>query len=106
MNKAAQQPRNDSAETKKDAKPQNVVPIRADNDSDPLAHFKGEDETVARSAHPPAAKRAVPKRTLIGIAASVALIAGAAAAIVYARQRVSVPSRSAAPASTERARLN
>jgi len=107
MNKAAHQPRNDSAETtKNDAKPQNVVPIRADNDSDPLAHFKGEDETAARPVHPPAARRAIPKKALIGIAAGVLLIAGTAAAIVYARQRVSVPSTGAAPSPTERARLN
>ena len=106
MNKAAQQPRKDTAESKHDALPQNVVPIRADNDNDPLAHFKGEDETVSPPARVVPARRVISKKALIGMAAGVLLIAGTAAAIVYARQRASAPSRAAVPTLTERARLN
>jgi hypothetical protein len=107
MSKAAQQqPRHDSAETKNDPKPQNVVPIRADTDNDPLANFKGEDETAAAAAKLAPARRAMSKKALIGIAAAVVLLGVAAGAIVYARQRASVPARTAPPTPTERARLN
>lgn len=109
MNKAAQQPRKESAETKSDPKPQNVVPIRADNDSDPLAHFRGEEEAAtlppARSA-PARRANAVSKNTILAAAAATLFVAAVAAAMGYARQRVSVPTTTAPPAPTERARLN
>ena len=109
MTKAAQQTRKDSAETKSDGKPQNVVPIRADNDSDndPLAHFRGEDEPAPQPTRPAPARRSVSKNTVLAaIAATVFVAAVATVLVYYARQRVNVPSASVQPAPSERARLN
>jgi hypothetical protein len=106
MNKAAQQPRKDSAD-KNDVKAQNVFPIRADSDNDPLAHFKGEDEAAAPPPpKPPPVRRVPPKRVLTGVIAAAVVVGIAAAALVYARQRVNLAVPAAKPAASERARLN
>lgn len=97
MTKLAQQNRRDSAD---------VVPIRADNDADPLDHFKGEDEPVGPPARPVPARGAISKNVWVGIGAGVALIALVAGIVVYARQRATVRVPVANPVAAERARLN
>jgi serine/threonine-protein kinase len=105
MTKAAQQTRKDSADAKADGKPQNVVPIRAENESDPLAHFGVEGATeVAVVASPP--RRAVSKKLLGGIASVVVVSIGVVATLVYARQRTNPPRASGKPDVLEHARLN
>src|SRR5215470_16150667 len=107
MNKAAQQTRKDSADTKNDVKTQNVFPIRNDSDNDPLAHFKGEDEAAAPPpSKPPPVRRAPPKKVMTGVIAAAVIAGVAVAAIVYARQRVNQTVPAARPAASERARLN
>src|SRR3954454_25349139 len=106
MTKLAQQSRHDAADVKSEAKLPNVVPIRGDSDSDPLANFHVEDAAgVATTTRTPTARRVVSKKVLGGIVAAVVLSGASAAAIVYARQRLNsapVPK----PVSLERARLN
>jgi len=108
MNKAAQQTRKDSADTKNDVKAQNVFPIRNDTDNDPLAHFKGEDEAAAPPPPkpPPPVRRVPPKKVMTGVIAAAVVAGVAVAAIVYARQRVNQAAPAAKPAASERARLN
>jgi hypothetical protein len=81
MTKAAHQPRKDSADAKADGKLPNVVPIRPDNDADPLANFGVEGAAPA----PP--RRAISKKLVIGIIAGLAVSLAGAAGIVYARQQ-------------------
>jgi serine/threonine-protein kinase len=107
MTKAAHQTRKDFADAKADGKPQNVVLIRADSDSDPLAHFGVEGEraaAVAVAISPP--RRVVSKKLLSGIIAGVAVSLVIVATIVYARQRTNAPSPVGKSEVLEHARLN
>jgi serine/threonine-protein kinase len=105
MTKAAQQTRKDSADA--NGKPQNVVPIRADNDNDPLAHFsvEGERATPVAVATPPP-QSAVAQKLLGGIAAGVVVSIGVVATLVYARQRTNPPSSMTKPEVLEHAKIN
>jgi hypothetical protein len=104
MTKAAHQPRKDSADAKADGKLPNVVPIRPDNDSDPLANFGVEGAAgVAVASSPP--RRAISKKLVLGIVAGIVVSLGAAAGVVYARQRATRRSIASQPV-TEHAILN
>jgi len=97
MTKLAQQNRKDSAD---------IVPIRSDNDVDPLAHFKGEDEPASPLPRTVPARRPISNKVWAGIAAGVALVLFVAAVVLYARQRALATTAVAKPAASERARLN
>ncbi len=104
MTKAAQQTRTDPDATSPDSKPPNVVPIRVEADSDPLAHFKGENESAQANA--PAARSRLSTKVVAGVAAVVVLSGVAAAGIVYTRQRSALPANVTMSPTLEKARLN
>ena len=107
MTKAAHQTRDDdSVDAKIDSKPPNVVPIRADSEGDPLAHFGVEGERAAAVAVASPPRRVVSKRLLSGIVAGVVVSVVVVAAIVYARQRTMQPSPGGTSVLLEHARLN
>jgi hypothetical protein len=107
MTKAAHQTRRDSADAKADAKSQNVVPIRPENESDPLANFGVEgDRAGAVAVAPSPPRRVISKKLVSGVAAGVVISVAVVASIVYARQRTTQASPVVKPAVLEHARLN
>jgi hypothetical protein len=101
MTKAASPQRETStAAGPNDKKSLNVVPIRADADSDPLADFK-EEPSSAR----PAGARSF-RTASRGVVVGLVVAAAAAGALVYARQRAAASARTPPVVATGRATLD